>query len=376
MTLSENQTDVLIFVEDPGAANFVTDVPELLSRRGRTAHVVTSGLATAYLQQRGVEVDPLPSQCDLAALVARLAPRLIAVGTAENVDSFGLQLVAIAAARGIPSVGLVDSSTHLDYRFRGRSTRPLEFCPDTVIVPDTVCRDGFVQLGVSQQRLVVAGHPHWDHVRSVYRSLLREDRTALRLRLFDVAPTAVRTVVLFAAEISTGMNRSDFQFSDQYSLTGSGESSGRTEIVIEEFLTGVASRRMELHLVLRLHPKHAPQDLSQFYSEFDSVSQAEPPLDVLYAADIVVGMTSMLMIEAALMERPTLAILPRGHEATWLPTIAAGITPCASRRDAVRKEIRRLLEARPPAQSTALDCLFPSGALERVVATFDELLTS
>src|SRR5262249_3653757 len=153
--MSSARSDVLFFVEDPGAANFVAELPRSLARRGHTIHFATYSTATDYLAQRGVAINPLSADADLEPLVTRLAPRLIAVGTAENPDTFGLRLIAIAAARGIPSVGLIDSSTHLSYRFRGHSANPLEFCPDRVIVTDVVSRDGLIELGLRKDRITV-----------------------------------------------------------------------------------------------------------------------------------------------------------------------------------------------------------------------------
>jgi hypothetical protein len=356
-----------LFVEDPGAANFVAGLPDVLRRRGLSPHLATAGVATGYLRQRHLKVDPLPPQCDLEALVSRFAPRLIVVGTAENPDSYGLRLIAIAAARRIPSIGVIDSSTHLDFRFRGRSANPLEFCPSTVIVPDSISRDGFVKLGVAEDCIVVAGHPHWDYVRATRRALQEGDRGELRRRLFNL-PSPTLTVILFAAEVSGGMSQGQFQLSDDYSLRGTGTSRGRTEIVIEEFLHAAAPRRRELHLVLRLHPKHGPQDLSAYAGEFDMISRAEPALEAVYAADAVVGMSSMMLVEATLMGRPTLAILPRAREAEWLPTIAAGVTPYASTRGALETQLSRLLQPPLPVPQNELERLFPSGALERAAA--------
>ncbi len=363
-----SRVDVLVFAEDPGAANFVADLPRTLAHKGNSTYFATSGSATAYLKQRGLNIDPLPPNCDVETLLDAFAPRLIVVGTAENPDSIGLRLVASAAGRRIPSVGVLDSSTHLHYRFRGRSAEPLEFCPNVVIVPDAAARDGLIKLGLGEDRIVLVGHPHWDYVRSAHRSLRQVDRNDLRKRYFRT-PATDRTVVLFAAEISDGMDPHQFQRSNEYTLTGNGRSRGRTEIVIEEFITAAAVLRHRLHLVLRLHPKQSRFDLSDYQGEFDTVSQAEPSLEVIHAADAVVGMTSMFMTEAALMERPTLAILPRACESTWLPTIAGGVTPCASDRTAVRAQVARLLNAPPLPSATALDRLFPPGALERMAAT-------
>jgi hypothetical protein len=368
MTPARARVDVLVFAEDPGAANYVADLPGALARKGYTTHFSTCGPATAYLEQRGLHVDPLPSQADPAAMLDGIAPRLIVVGTAENPDSPGLRLVASGAARRIPSLGVLDSSTNLQYRFRGRSAEPLEFCPNVVIVPDTVGRDGLVELGLRENRIVVAGHPHWDYVRAVRRTLHEVDRSELRKRYFRGAATD-RTVVLFAAERSDGLEPGQFQRSDEYTLKGSGGCRGRTEIVIEEFLAAAAAMRDKLHLVLRLHPKQSPLDLADYQGRFDTVSRAEPSLEVIYAADAVVGMTSMLMIEAALLERPTLAILPRARESAWLSTIPAGVTPFAADRAAVRAQFISLLNDPRPPSAAALDRLFPPGALEHMVAT-------
>jgi len=375
MMAPRSNVDVLVFVEDPGAANIVVDLPATLARRGWRMHLATSGAATQFLRARGVTSEPLPLDCDLEAMVARWAPGLVALGTAENPDTFGLALVPIAERRGIPTVGLVDASTNLSHRFRGRSDDPLKACPGTVIVADLTSLDRFVEMGLGSDRVVVAGHPHWDHVRIAGQLLQRQDRNKLRQELFGGA-IADRPVLVFASELSFGLNPQDYQYSADYSLVGNGVNRGRTEIVIEEFLRAIAPMRDGVHLVLRLHPKNLSDDLSSYRAAFDAVSQEEPSVRLLHAADAVVGMTSMLMIEAALLGRPTLAILPRAVEADWLPTINAEVTPCATTRRAVAVEITRLMESPRAADRTALDRLFPPGALERVVSVLERLLTT
>jgi len=372
MNVHRPDTDVLIFAEDPGAANFVAALPSALARRGWSAHLATAGAATEFLGARGLPVEALDPGCDLRALMARRKPRVVAVGTAENPDTAGLSLVAIARADGIPTAGLVDSSTNLSYRFRGRSNDPLHHCPQTVIVPDQAGRDGLAALGLAPDRIVVAGHPHWDYVRARARAIRQLDRSDVRRRLFGNG-LADRPVLLFAAELSTGLNSLQFQYAPNYSFSGGG-SSGRTEIVLDEFLMALAPWRRDLHLVLRLHPKHAPCDLAPYYSSFDGVSRNESSLEVVYAADAVIGMTSMIMIEAALLERPTLAILPRAVEKDWLPTIAAGVTPCALDRSALQHELRRIIHEPQAPDPEIIDKLFPAHALDGVVAALAALL--
>jgi len=368
-----DRPDVLIFVEDPGAANFVTDLPRELCERGYTVHLASYGKATSHLTQRGIASNPLPVGVDVEAFAKQFAPRLLAVGTAENPDSIGLRLIAIARSLGIRSVAMVDASTNLDFRFRGRSANALAFCPDIVMVPDNIGRDHLVRIGLDQGRVVVTGHPHWDHVRSAYRYLRQQGRDDWRRRLFGVS-VPERIVVLFAAETSSGLNCRQFQRADDYSLAGDRDSLGRTEIVIEELLIAAAPWRREIHLILRLHPSQAQHDLSAYYRDFDGVSRSGTSLEAVYASDVVVGMTSMLMVEAALMDRPTLAILPRASEAAWLPTIAAGVTPYATSRLEVAQQLEHLLKCRSRPNPSSLDQLCPRGALKCAAAIFERLL--
>jgi hypothetical protein len=369
------RSDVLILVEDPGAANFVAELPDVLARRGYQVHLATGGTATDYLAQRGIATEPLSPDSDLVPLIERTAPRLVLIGTAEHPDSVGLKLVALAAARRIPSVGVLDASTNLAHRFRGNGTDPLQYCPDTVIVPDSISHDGLVALGLAQDRIVLAGHPHWDYVRAAGRQLQSQDRAALRRRLFG-AEVPDRRILVFAAEILGGLDPHQLRRTSAYSLIGTGGSIERSEIVMEELLHALAPLRSRVFLVLRLHPKNAPGDFAAHFAAFDTVSKTEPVLALLHAADAVVGMTSMLMIEAALLNRPTLAILPRAEEVQWLPTAATGVTPFATNRAEVEKNIAALVVSPRPPDAGVLERLFPPHALERVTAAVEQLLSA
>jgi hypothetical protein len=369
------RSDVLILVEDPGAANFIAELPDLLARRSYKVRLATVGVATDYLAQRGVVTERLSPNFDIDAMIERTAPRLILIGTSEDPDSIGLKLVALAAAMRIPSVGILDASTNLAHRFRGNSTNPLQYCPDTVIVPDSASHDGLVALGLAADRVLVAGHPHWDYVRATGRQLQNQDRVALRRAMFG-AEVPDRRVLVFAAEILGGLDPNQLRRTSAYSLTGTADGAERTEIVIEEFLHALIPLRSQVFLVLRLHPKNAPDDFAAHFAAFDSISKIEPALTLLHAADAVVGMTSMLMIEAALLKRPTLAILPRAEEAQWLPTTAAGVTPYATSRAEVEKRISDLVANPRPPDFNALERLFPPHALERVAAAIEQILTA
>lgn len=335
---------VLAFVEDPGAANGVVGLAHALAAHGLVTRVVATGPAEPFLRDKGVAFDSLPAGLDAGALLDREHPRVLLVGTSENPDTLGLALVDAARTKAIPSAGFVDASTNASYRFRGRSTDPFAHCPDLVLVPDTFTRDAFRELDLAADRITITGHPHYDTVLDKREALEREGQAAVRARAFPEAPAGAR-VVMFAAEVSTGFDAAQFQRSSDYTLLGRGHRDGRTHVVLEELVDAldlVRARSEEpIHLVLRLHPKNTREELEPLASEMDEVSRGGVALDAAFAADLVTGMTTTLLVEAALLGRPTLSIVPRPSEKEWLASARAGVTPCATTRAELSRELTR-----------------------------------
>ena len=364
--------DVLIFVEDPGAANYVAQLPATFAERGWCTRLLADGYAKDYLLQRGVYLEVAQHPAAAKQILASVRPRLLIIGTSENEDTLGLKLVAEARSAGIESVGVVDAPANAEYRFRGRSADSLAYAPDWLLVPDEWTKAAYVTLGYPIERVVVCGHPRYDEVRATGARLAEENRDALRRRLLPGA-TGDRRVVVFATEVSTGLNPQQYQYSSEYTLTGRGKSTGRTEIVLEEFLDAIQLVRPRPYLVLRLHPKNTQDDFMAYLGEFDLVSSDGSPLELIYVADLVVGLTSMLLLEAALLGRPTLSVVPRTVEMEWLPSIHIGATACVTTREQLRFILMDLLRDSLQGQRAGGDAI-PYGSLQRTVEFVEKLL--
>ena len=349
-----------MFAEDPGAANYVANLPAALHDLGLSTRLLTVGAATDYLAQRSIASEPV-----LSPSFFGLQPSsLLVVGTSENPDSYGLQLIDEWRQAGGRSVGVVDAYANATHRFRGRTQYPLAHAPDWLIVPDVWTQEAFVELGYDSSRIAICGHPHYDAVREAGKGFEKTGRTNLRRKwLSDARPE--QTAIVFVAEVSTGLEPMQFQRSSKYSLHGTGQSNARTDVVLEEFLLAAAQISPAPYLVLRLHPKNTHEEFAAYEADFDLVSSGGVPLELIYAADLVVGMSSMLLLEAALLHRPTLSILPRVLEKDWLPTTRTGITPCATDRAAVQTLLPQLLLQSAPA-NTDIDSIIPCGSTGRV----------
>lgn len=367
----ETPVDVLIFAEDPGAANYVSRLPDALERRGHPTRFLATGFAGPYLHERGVEAEVLPPSITAEKLFDECSPGLLVTGTSENPDTLAFGLIAEARSRHTMSVGAVDAYGNAGYRFRGRTKDPLRHAPDRLAVADQWTKEAYMALGYPEGRIAVCGHPHYDYVLETAARLEAEGRRQRRSVMFPHAPEGT-PVAVFAAEVSTGLNPSQYRLSADYTLRGRGERKDRTSIVLEEFLDAVDLVRPKPYLVLRMHPKNLMEELAPFLDVFDQVSRNEPALELVYASDLVVGMSSMLLMEATIMGRPTLSIVPKKIEGAYLPTIKAGITPHVTTREDLRRILPELLH-----ESKTLP-VPPSfvqyGSLERTVAFIESLL--
>ena len=352
--------------------NFIADLPPVLATRGVSAVVIAAGPARRYLARRGNTGFVEATGDDAETIIARYTPALVVLGTSENPQSLAFGLEASCMKRGIPTVGAVDSPAAAAQRFRGESSDPLAHAPDWLLVPDRWTALQYEQVGYPHERIVVCGHPHHDFVRGAGERLGRA-KPPVRHSVYPYAPDGSR-ILVFAAELSTGLDPADYRRGQAYTLDGRGESAGRTEIVMEEFLDAASLLTPRPYCVLRLHPKNDVVQFAAYIPEFQQVSQDEPALEVIAGSDGVVGMTTMLLVEAVLLGKPTLSILPRELEREWLVTTHFGLTPCATDRAQVRAEVARLAAEGPVAEPSQVAEILGTGSLERAADAIGALI--
>lgn len=278
---------------------------------------------------------------EIEALAPDDAPARLVVGTSENPRAKAFALVHAARQRGIPTLGVVDSAACADYRFRGLTDDPLAHVPDRLAVCDAATREAFVDLGLAPGRVTVVGWPQADRALAARRRLDAEGRERVRERVFG-PECGRKLVVTFAAEISAGLDPALGRRQADWTLAGRG-AQGRTETVLEEVLDALNARRPRPWLLVKLHPKNGDADYDAYGAEVDAVGRGDP-FETVYASDVVVGMTSILLFEAAVMGTPTLSVTPRAAEWRWLASVELGLTQTACDRETLRTRLGALLD--------------------------------
>lgn len=332
---------ILIYVEDPGAANMVLGLSDALRALDASVRLLAGATAENYLQARGVDAEPLPFPWNPVALVRGAAPDVFVIGTSEDPDTPAFPLAQAAKDAGATTVCLIDGPANADRRLRGRGTDPLAHLTDWLLVPDTATRDAFLALGVESARTRVVGNPAFDRVRADAAAHAVKDRAALRRETFPELPPD-DALILFLTELSDGLDPAQFRRTPEYSLNGRGDADGRTEIVLEEVLDAAAARP-GTHIALRLHPKTPLSLYSEYIDDIAAVSTGGSAHPALLAADLVIGLSTALLTEAALMGRPVLSVLPRAAEAAWLSG-GPGLVPFVTTRNDLRRILAEALD--------------------------------
>jgi hypothetical protein len=219
----------------------------------------------------------------------------------------------------------------------------------------------------------VCGHPQYDYVYEQTERLSRQGKKKLRHMYFPSAPKE-KKVAVFATEQPGGLDSKHLVYSDDYTMIGRGRSNTRNEIVLEEFLDAVALLNDKPYLVLRLHPKCEKREFEPYIEEFDQISQKEPALDLIYAADYVFGMTSMLLLEAIILGIPTFSILVREEEKKWLPITRLGLTNFSTNRDEIKMKMPKFLQNSPYLTKDQIENYFIFGASEKALLTIETIL--
>ena len=347
MIVQNEKIEVVIYVEDPGAANYLYQLPSVLTQKGIDCCIIADGTAEKFLNERSIDCIPFTSMDSACRILKEHHPALIIVGTSINPDSSGLALIRFANTMNIKTIGAVDTFVSAENRFRGRSDNALAYAPDSLFVPDERTRQAFQKLGYPHSEIKVCGHPQYDNMRCIARDYQTIDANDLKHRLLPNIHENQK-VILFASvpKLAAEQNLTD-PFSD-YTLHGSGKRYSQPEIVIEAFLDAIGTLSPKPYLILRLHPRQAVEDVNGLDRHFNVISSGGKVLDLIHVSDMVAGLPTMLLVEAALLGKPTLAIVTKPPNEILLPTIGSGHTQCVHENKALQDAVFRLLNQEKP----------------------------
>jgi hypothetical protein len=358
---------IIAVAGDPGGANALAPVLETLWR-DRTARVSALAYrqALALWRKRNLPCEELAEATtleEISLLLDRSRPALLLAGTSANSVDLEKLFIFVTREKGVPSLALLDFWSNYALRFADAEGR-LRYLPDRIAVMDEQARSEMQTAGFDSQRLVITGQPAFDDLAVLHHRFDQAQRRAVRE---SVGLRSAELFVLFASQPLSVISGTD----DSHPLyPGYNERSVLHAATVA--LVGIARRKeREILLLVRPHPR---EDLESLRSVTQSVPEAGAirviasaegdARELVLASDLVIGMTTVLLVEACYLGRPAVSLQPGLRLPDTLPTNRSGLTRAVYRAENVQPVVEEMLFDEPARRAALsrlsglrLDCL-------------------
>ena len=304
------------------------------------------GLVCDDLARRGLDVLPYDrqattlGQAGLAPFID-FDPDLLITDTISFIRApEGLilrEFWQMARQRRIPSLAYMDCWWGYEPRFKLPSEAAIPVLPDSIGVVDRYAAEDFVELGFAPEKMAVLGCPRFQKLSEAGAG---NDSSAQALR-----------------KAALGLSPEDFQliFVSQplEKVFGGEEEYGFTEkSTLRALLTLLDNiqkkRRSAISITILLHPEERQEDLQEIVNSLGRgltirFLRAKDPIPLLLAADLVCGMFSIMLAEAAILQRPVLSVQLNLQREEILVTNRIGATLMVREQESLATELTKLI---------------------------------
>lgn len=234
--------------------------------------------------------------------------------------------------KDIPTVGVLDQWQNYSLRFSGCSHEEhLKYIPDNIFVMDALAKKEMIQAGLPEQNIVITGQPAFEViVNECKKALLKVEGIKKQLNL-----AVSEIVVTFIAESFKNNFGDTLGYDEQSTLMFLGET-------LATFVN------LPIFLLVRLHPENVYEEFSWVMNKWPALRKKIiidelTPCETVQVSDLVVGMSSILLIEAIIANKIVLSLQLNSKIPSQLAATKAGAIPFVVSEDDARQKIKDLL---------------------------------
>tara|TARA_Y100000588_G_C14157444_1_gene883315 strand:- start:149 stop:1186 length:1038 start_codon:yes stop_codon:yes gene_type:complete len=331
--------NLLMFARDPGSANQLIALRELICGRlagleteelfldatelvatlakGRKVNEILFGgldAALYVLKEAGIETEQDIARSVLQTPTQMLRENgisIVVTGLSDRDDQTPQELWRAARSSNVHSIALADDSTlslphaRQDFKERFRDSRGLLVFPDVLCVVDEQSREAIIAAGMSRDATRVIGNLHLRRFQQLAKTVEQKKLTWLR----EIwGGNKKSQILLYVSEPITQMR--------EYGKKRNHDELSLLEELLSQIQKGELSNGVPCNtntmVVVRPHPRDDEKKFEPYLSDHRPrviVSRHGSSAEAALAADIIVGITSMLLVEAATLKRPTLSLI-------------------------------------------------------------------
>jgi hypothetical protein len=360
---------------DPGPAAALEPVLiELVNQGWSRLEALTYRQAGKLWGGKGLDCTALDENLDVDTarrLLQENAAALLLTSTSFNEVMLEAVFLKAAQELGMPSLCVLDFPSYYQARFTDADGRRVSL-PTLIAVGDEMTRTEMIAEDFPADGLVVTGMPAFDRLARFKLAFSHERRTRVRRKL-GVGP--LDKLVLFVSQPLRDFYRirpgqlGELGFDEIQVLT----------LLVEALDTLVAESHPSLRLIIRPHPRENRALLESIHAKHFhlAVDDSTTSEEAICAADLVVGMNSVMLMEACYLSAITMSVQPGLAQTEFLPTNRTGVSNPVYDQTRILPTLRHLLlddRARTGALARLEGLATDGRAAERVAALAGGLL--
>ena len=368
------------FAREPGGADAIAPVVRSLAERGDVQLLLfAKEFATERFDAGGLRYELFPSNPPslrdaVIERLERLRPHALLTSASSRPDDDMTEKLfwECGEAMKIPSLAVLDQWQNYAMRFSGPSPEQhLDCMPSCIAVMDAGVERDMVREGIDRDRILVSGHPRFDELNRFRDSWRNESSKSLRERL-GIAPD--RLVVTFISEPARRFWACEEGYNEVEVL----------DALLEQLERVTGDRGTKVAVVLKYHPRNIEEDFVELCFdrmksslELHVVRDEIDPWPLLSASDIVVGMISVLLLDAILLGKPTVSAQIGAASEGACIAVRSGAIPAITGADQLGVTLHSLVYDRPSRERYLRQqgsFFVRGGAVDCIISKLDEYL--
>ncbi|EHJ01500.1 hypothetical protein CDLVIII_5009 [Clostridium sp. DL-VIII] len=312
---------IILFSRDPGGANTVAPLYKKLILKGYDVKLYGKDVALSKYDEyelKGIDIATAINEISLDEMekfLVKEAPDFIITGT--SADDFTEKYLWKASEKlGIKSFAILDQWVNYGIRFSRFSVNELKdyerdrehlYVPYKILVMDEYAKGQMVKEGIKENKILVSGQPYFDYLidrnKKITNKLINKFKRSIGWDDDDFIITYV------SEPISRTYSENDG--SEHY--WGYSERTVFCEFI--KALNDVTKRfNKKVKLIIRLHPKENEDNYDELINLVNTkfiTPLIDRELDgfiLMNLSDLICGMSSMFLIESAILKRTILSI--------------------------------------------------------------------
>lgn len=342
---------IVAFARDPGGANALIPIIKKLTLTGDRAELTAQDWALERFAEYGLTARPLILD-EVFPLVQGSDVVLTATSWPPEAE---WKLWQMAERVQVPTLAVMDFWSNFRSRFFGHTGEVS--LPTRVAAMDRLAADSLRSDGVPPERIIITGQP--------FLEMRAQD---LRAKAATHGSVEVGRI-LFASQPLSAYPGADSREYDEFSVV---------RLVFQAVEAAVRQIGVPLRLIIRPHPKDdrlrlratiAEEARSSVACEFETENDLD---ESILRSQLVLGVNSMLLVEAALAGRPVISVQPGLPEPDNFPLSRIGCCPRVGTADGLKHAVIACLKSSSATQYEAFSRRH-AGATARVMDSLRQL---